>query len=222
MIKQQATAAAATPVIDNLEYVASRTSPIMTVLRGVAYSVCAFVVLGLLAFIGWSVVTAFGAGIQVSKAAHNLASQAAANPVCLAILFGLLGGVVSILLRITEFEVANQRQQRSKQFLLATGFVLPAVGAMFAAVACGVFASGLVSFAFAGESATTAKLRENVYFFVVIGFLAGFSERFMRGLLGRVEQGVSASENKREIEAMPDRTVKGSQTVRKFRSGAAE
>ena len=59
--------------------------------------------------------------------------------------FGMLGAVVSVLLRLSEFENA---QRRSRQFLRMTGVVLPLVGVVFAIVTCALFASNLINFSF--------------------------------------------------------------------------
>ncbi|HEX8168636.1 MAG TPA: hypothetical protein VF601_22980 [Beijerinckiaceae bacterium] len=202
MLHRADQAAAATMVIDNLEYETSKTSPIFTVLRGLLYSVLGFVVLVGLFVVGDTVLLSWGKNSDAVRLAFGeVAYFLIKSPIFLAITFGLLGGVVSILLRISDFESARRR---SRQFLLMSGAILPAVGAVFAAVACAIFASKLVNFTFAGGTETTEKLLENQYFFIVIGFLAGFSERFMRGLLGSVEDNIVASKTERQVESRPD------------------
>jgi hypothetical protein len=46
-----------------------------------------------------------------------------------------------------------------------------------------MFRSGIINFAFAGSAAPVG----DTYFYMVLGFLSGFSERFTRGLLGSAE-----------------------------------
>jgi hypothetical protein len=111
------------------------------------------------------------------------------KPIIVAIVFGTLGAVVSVLLRLSEFENATRR---SRQFLLMTGIMLPIVGAVFASVTCALFASEIINFSFASANNKEA-LWNNSYFFIVIGFLSGFSERFTRGLLSTAENVVTRS-----------------------------
>jgi hypothetical protein len=102
------------------------------------------------------------------------------NVICASI-FGCLGSVVSILLRLSEFETTKGR---SREFLFLSGSTLPIVGGIFAAVVAALLASNIVSFNFAGGQI-------NIWLFVVIGFLSGFSERFTRNLLSVAEGRIS-------------------------------
>lgn len=87
----------------------------------------------------------------------------------LAFLFGCLGGVVSVLSRLTEFD---ERQVRSQESLFWHGFTLPIVGGTFAAVLAAVLDAKIISI-----------LENRPQLFIVIGFLAGYSERFARNIL---------------------------------------
>jgi len=69
-----------------------------------------------------------------------------------AAIFGILGSVVSILLRLSEFEGATRR---SRQFLGMTGAMLPLVGGIFACVTCALVASGIINFNFAAKNSGT-------------------------------------------------------------------
>jgi hypothetical protein len=100
--------------------------------------------------------------------------------------FGILGSIVSLLLRLPEFEIM---QGRSRQFLLLTGCTLPIVGGTFAAVISALFASHVISFSLSGTDPGTPDIR----LFFLIGFLSGFSERFSRGLLTSVENRLMTS-----------------------------
>jgi hypothetical protein len=90
-----------------------------------------------------------------------------------AIFFGCIGSVVSLLLRIGEFEGANVR---SKAFLLLYGLTLPIVGGIFAAVLSALLDLGTIKIA--GNSTQT---------YIIVGFLSGFSERFTRNILDFAE-----------------------------------
>src|SRR5215475_7145807 len=100
----------------------------------------------------------------------------------------MLGAAVSVLLRLSEFEKATRR---SRHFLRMTGMMLPFVGAVFASVTCAVFQSGIVN---VGAAVGNNSLP---YFFIVIGFLSGFSERFTRGLLGAAESSLTTLSEKK-------------------------
>jgi hypothetical protein len=97
--------------------------------------------------------------------------------VVLAAFFGCLGGVVSLLMRLAEFE---RTRGRSKQFLLLSGATQPIVGGIFAAVVGALLASNMVNLT-----------GLNVWHYTVIGFLAGFSERFARNVLSIAEGQIS-------------------------------
>jgi len=107
--------------------------------------------------------------------------------VLLAAVFGCLGGVVSLLMRLSEFETTKGR---SRQFLVLSGTTLPIVGGIFAAVIASLLASKIINFGTSGAEGL------NTWLFIVIGFLAGFSERFTRNLLSIAENQFSRSSDK--------------------------
>jgi hypothetical protein len=186
-------------IIDDLEFSTSRNSPIYVVMRGLAYSAAMLLGLGLIAFCIlclFAGLSSEGTGANRFVEATRLVMQTGVgSPLVIAVTFGTLGSIVSILLRLSEFEVATRR---SPQFLMMTGFMLPLVGAVFASVSCALFASGIINFDFAATD--HAGTLSNPHFYIVIGFLSGFSERFTRGLLGRAEDLVTAA-NKTEVKA---------------------
>jgi hypothetical protein len=117
--------------------------------------------------------------------------------VVLAALFGCLGGVVSLLMRLTEFETTKGR---SRQFLMPSGTTLPIVGGIFAAVIASLLSSKIINFGTSGADGL------NIWLFVVIGFLAAFSERFTRNLLSIAENQFSRSSSKSEPNRPPRRS----------------
>jgi hypothetical protein len=98
--------------------------------------------------------------------------------------FGVLGSVVSIMQRLDQFE---RPKRRSHSLVLFTGIALPLIGGVFAMVIAAVFRTGIVSTALTEPQPGT----DFPYFYVVIGFLSGFSERFAGNILGRAEDGIS-------------------------------
>lgn len=97
-----------------------------------------------------------------------------------ACVFGVLGSIVSIFFRLSEFESLTGR---SRPFLMLTGAFLPIVGSVFAVVVYAMFRSGLFKVSL-GDVEITESPRIEVA--MILGFLCGFSERFARGMLERV------------------------------------
>src|SRR5262245_14562570 len=167
-----------------LEDVRFATSPIALnyVMRGVMRFVyIAGIVLYLLPFI---VLTVFE-NFKVSLGDWAKVGLAAA--------FGCVGGVVSVLLRLSEFEATKGR---SKQFLVVYGTTLPLVGGIFAVVIASLLLSNIISFGTSGDRFSL---------FVVIGFLAGFSERFTRNIL-RVAEGQFSPPSGRTAKSQTSRS----------------
>lgn len=102
-------------------------------------------------------------------------------------IFGMFGSVVSILLRIAEFE---STRGRSKIFLELTGATLPLVGGAFGAVIAALLAANVVNISFGTEPGGNSG---NIWLYVVIGFLSGFSERFSRSFLNMAEGRLGAA-----------------------------
>jgi hypothetical protein len=90
---------------------------------------------------------------------------------------GMMGAVVSLLIRISEFERVSVR---SRRYLLYTGATSPIVGGISAGVIAALIQSKLISF--------PIEQTNNLWGFIVFGFLGGFSERFS-GNLRRIAEG---------------------------------
>ena len=101
--------------------------------------------------------------------------------VLVAALFGMLGGFANLLMRLGEFETIRGR---SRQFLELTGTTLPISGGIFASVVASLLASKII---------TVGISEFSIWLYIVIGFLAGFSERFTRNLLRIAETQFSRS-----------------------------
>jgi hypothetical protein len=87
--------------------------------------------------------------------------------------FGCLGGIVSLLNRLSDFD---SKQVRSRDYLFMYGLTLPIVGGVFALILAAVMDAKIISI-----------LDNRTQLFIVIGFLAGFSERFTQALLQYVQ-----------------------------------
>jgi hypothetical protein len=94
--------------------------------------------------------------------------------VLVAAVCGMLGSVISILLRLSEFETTKGRSQ---MFLILTGATLPLVGGVFGAFVASLLSAKIVNIAIGGTDPL------NIWLYVVLGFLSGFSERFSRGFI---------------------------------------
>jgi hypothetical protein len=88
--------------------------------------------------------------------------------------FGCCGSVVSLLLRLPDFEILKDK---SRTFLRAFGGTQPVIGGIFAFVLGALISAKIINISVGGSSDLSPWL------FVVLGFLAGFSERFTRTLL---------------------------------------
>jgi len=129
----------------------------------------------------------------------GLLENVIAHPIFLAALFGILGSIVSLILRLSEFERSSKR---SRQFLRMTGMLLPIVGGVFAIVSCAMYRSHVISFL----SPATIDKDTGMYFYIVIGFLSGFSERFTRSLLVSLED-LTATRRQQETTVDPSSGV---------------
>jgi hypothetical protein len=94
---------------------------------------------------------------------------------------GVFGGFANLLMRLGEFEATRGR---SRQFLVLTGTTLPICGGIFASVVASLLATNII---------TVGSTAFSIWHFVVVGFLAGFSERFTRNLLRIAETQFSRS-----------------------------
>jgi hypothetical protein len=185
-------------VIENLEYATSVESPLSSVMIGIFQSVF---MIGLVIFCITllrsiphiaAIMAVLSDKTTIMKSTYSEArpfEETLFHPLMISAMSGVAGAVVSLMLRLPEFESASRK---SSQFLQLTGAMLPLVGALFAVIICSIFRSGLVNFQFATPNQTMV-IPESEYFFIVVGFLSGFSERFTRGLLGQAERSVSAS-----------------------------
>ena len=183
-------------VIDDIEFASSRNSPIYTVMYGLITSLLCLS-FGALAVLTLTFLVYAWSSISPQEAIIDLL-KLLPSPLIVASTFGMLGAAVSVLLRLSEFENATRR---SRHFLRMTGVVLPFVGVVFASVICALFESGIVNVSSAVGS------NSKIYFFIVIGFLSGFSERFTRGLLGTAERSLTTTLSEEQTTLQTDRAT---------------
>lgn len=93
---------------------------------------------------------------------------------------GALGSIVSIMVRLHQFEDAQGSNQAVQFF---TGLFKPIVGSAFALFIFAVLSSGLIPVAIQTEKAR--------YFFAALSFVAGFSERFAQDVVTKTETTVT-------------------------------
>jgi hypothetical protein len=156
-------------VLEDIRFSTSSPLALTLVMRGVMRFVFSIV---FIVYFGFVFALEFVLSSDFSQIANYESTK-----VVLAAFFGCLGGVVSLLMRLAEFE---RTRGRSKQFLLLSGATQPIVGGIFAAVVGALLASNMVNLT-----------GLNVWHYTVIGFLAGFSERFARNVLSIAEGQIS-------------------------------
>lgn len=93
---------------------------------------------------------------------------------------GSLGSIVSILVRLHQFE--DRDADQAIQFF--TGLFKPVVGCAFALFVFAVLSSGLIPVAIQAEKSR--------YFFAALSFVAGFSERFAQDVVTKTATTVVA------------------------------
>lgn len=94
------------------------------------------------------------------------------------IIAGALGSIVSIMVRIQEF---NLIKDVDKSIFFFTGFFKPAIGASFALFVYALFKANLISL----------SIDSGLYFFMVLSFISGFSERFAKDIATTTEQKIT-------------------------------
>lgn len=185
-------------IVAALKRQVSADAPAYLVLKGAVAPFLIVVALGAIAFAlqFWVLKSTSATPLSLEASAAVVWNALSSNIIVVSATFGLLGSLVSVLLRLSDFDGSR----RSRQFLLFAGGVLPVVGAIFATVVCAIFASGIVGTNLVAEPLGSAPA--TIFFYVVAGFVAGFSERFARGLVGVFESQATPS----DVEAeQPDR-----------------
>jgi hypothetical protein len=166
-------------ICEEVNFGTSNVTALVYVMRGVLAFVLAVVLLSMLSFLLLlliSIMTFHEPNPSPLLTKDLFTSEF--TKVATASLFGCFGGVVSLLTRLPEFEVLKGR---SRAFLIALGGTQPIIGGIFAIVVGALFSAKIINISVGGASDLST------WFYVVIGFLAGFSERFTRNLLNVAE-----------------------------------
>ncbi|MEM9925747.1 MAG: hypothetical protein AAF915_18695 [Cyanobacteria bacterium P01_D01_bin.50] len=114
--------------------------------------------------------------------------------ISLAVSMGALGSAVSIIVRANKF---IEQSKEGQYDLFFTGFFRPIVGMSFAIFAVALIESGV----FSGIFTIAKQENRNVYLYMAIAFIAGFSERLVEDVVLRTEDrltGYSSRSNKPE------------------------
>jgi hypothetical protein len=156
-------------IYEEVNFRTSNVTAIVYVMRGVGAFAAIVTLLLMLTFLMLLVASFHEADLSyLFSATSTLAKVAVAS------FFGCCGGVVSLLLRMPEFEILKDR---SRTFLIAIGVTQPIMGGIFACVLAALISAKIINISVGGVSDLS------IWLFVVLGFLAGFSERFTRNLL---------------------------------------
>lgn len=100
---------------------------------------------------------------------------------------GAVGSFVSVIVRANDF-IEHQEQNHLDLFLV--GFFRPVVGMAFAIFLMAVLESGVIS----GIISVDAVERDRkIYFYIAVSFVAGFSERLIKDIMGKTENLVSGN-----------------------------
>jgi len=99
---------------------------------------------------------------------------------------GALGSFVSVIVRANEFVT---RENESQLDLFLVGFFRPVVGMAFAFFLIAVLESGVFS---GFLSLQPSQSNKKIYLYITISFVAGFSERLVRDIMGHTESLVNS------------------------------
>jgi len=180
----------ASKILLEIEFRTHTCAALTYVMRGVGYFLRSMIIL---TFAGGYSLFAF------SVIRSDFADATVGNPklvdAIVATVAGMLGSVVSILIRLSEFEATKGRSQ---MFLTLTGATLPVIGGIFGAFVAALLSSKVVNIAVDGGDGG------NVWLYLVIGFLSGFSERFSRGILRIAEDRLGGGDPDVKAKAAPD------------------
>jgi hypothetical protein len=174
-------------VLEEVRFFTLTSVALVYVMRGVMRFTFAMIIIGLL--FGYAWVTLNMINLPSEGTTNNGWAEMEITRVALAALFGCLGGVVSLLMRLAEFD---KTKGRSKEFLMLSGGTQPLVGGIFAAVIAALFISEVIIISGINQS-------PKLWLFVVVGFISGFSERFTQRMLGVAENRFSPA------SSQPDR-----------------
>lgn len=109
---------------------------------------------------------------------------------------GALGSFVSVIVRANEF---IDRQQPGQLDLFLVGFFRPVVGMAFAFFLVALLESGIFASVL---SINSVKPDKKIYLYIAIAFVAGFSERLVKDLVGQTS-GMLGARHDSEDQPLP-------------------
>jgi hypothetical protein len=120
-----------------------------------------------------------------------------------AAMFGGLGSVVSLLLRLGGFEAVRDR---SYLYLFLFGLVQPIIGLVIGGVVGAALAAHLINVSFQ-QTAENAPV--NIWFVAVVGFLCGFSERVAKTALATAGRAIGFEQDQQTAQQQNPGVVGG-------------
>ena len=189
---------AASKVFSEIEFQTSTPAALSYVMRGIGTFLSGLLCVAALVILAIMILGGILTADQELAVAQQMASSDSKwVNVVVAGVAGMLGSVVSLLMRISEFE---STKGRSQMFLKLTGATLPIVGGIFGAFIASLFCAQIVNINI-GEGGFS------VWAYVVIGFLSGFSERFSRGFVQLAEKRLGGAGQSSELSLATNTTV---------------
>jgi hypothetical protein len=181
----------ASRIFDDIRDHIIRPSPLFYLMRGLlgfAMLVILIILFSLLIY----VLVALDAS---SKGQESVSVSSKFVKIALSSGFGSLGAFVSIMQRLDHFVALVDRP---REYLRTTGFALPLIGGVLGALAAMVLLSSLLNVSIAGSSGSQDA---SFLVFAIVGFLAGYSERFSQSLVRLAEERLGYTASR---EAKPD------------------
>ena len=111
--------------------------------------------------------------------------------ISLAVSMGALGSAISVIVRANKFIETGKEGQSD---LFFTGFFRPIVGMSFAIFAVALIESGV----FSGIFRIAERENRNVYLYMAIAFVAGFSERLVEDVVLKTENTLTGFSSRSE------------------------
>jgi hypothetical protein len=143
---------------------------------------------GLLAFIGGNLITYFPSLEDFFWDAQGVFDFFSSIwdriplPLRLAAFSGAVGGIASLMVRMPDFA---RLRASSYAVLFSTGFFRPFIGMILATFVAAIFNSGLFGVTIEGG-------KKEIFFYLILGFICGFSEIVAKDILSKAEQAVGS------------------------------
>ncbi len=135
-------------------------------------------------------------GQEGTTSGENIASSVETNNfslILLAVAMGALGSTISVIVRANTF--IRQTEENNNDLFL-TGFFRPFVGMSFAIFCVALIEAGIFSGVF--NLSNREKPEDQIYVYVAIAFVAGFSERLVRDVVLKTEDTIAGPAGQRD------------------------